>query len=130
MKRFIPVLIAAVLIVGTVDAQQTNAATAQNHIAVADSLSHQTDMADVVNGILKKKNRKNTDPDAPHISILPAAGYSLQTGWAAILSSNIAFHTNKNPSKEEKTSSILASVTYSPIQTDHPSAASQYLDHK
>jgi outer membrane protein assembly factor BamA len=114
LKLFIPFLAAALLLNDIADAQQTNAAaTALPNSSVTDSLAREKDMADVVNGILKKKSRKNTDPDAPHISILPAAGYSLQTGWAAILSSNIAFHTNKNPTKEEKTSSILASVTYS-----------------
>jgi outer membrane protein assembly factor BamA len=114
LKVYIPFLLAAFFVSSTVDAQQKNTeATAPSISIIADSLAHEKDMADVVNRILKKTTRKNTDPDAPHISVLPAAGYSLQTGWAAILSSNIAFHIHKNPSKEEKTSSILASITYS-----------------
>jgi hypothetical protein len=45
-----------------------------------------------------------------HLSILPAFGYSLQTGFAAVLSGNIAFHTSN--SESQKLSSILASLNY------------------
>ncbi|HET6252676.1 MAG TPA: BamA/TamA family outer membrane protein [Puia sp.] len=58
-----------------------------------------------------------------HTSILPVAGYTLQTGFAGVLSSNFAFYTSQH--SETNLSTILASVTYSqyhqvilPIQAD------------
>jgi len=56
-----------------------------------------------------------------HISALPVVGYTLQTGFAGVLSSNFAFYT----SDKANISSILTSVTYTqykqiifPIQAD------------
>jgi hypothetical protein len=58
-----------------------------------------------------------------HISALPVAGYTLQTGFAGVLSSNFAFYTSQN--SQTNLSTILTSVTYSqyhqvifPIQAD------------
>jgi hypothetical protein len=45
-----------------------------------------------------------------HISIVPVIGYSLQTGFAAVLSGNVAFHTSML--ERQKLSSILASLNY------------------
>jgi hypothetical protein len=63
-----------------------------------DSL-HQTDIADVGHSIFRKKKSPGTNTrneSQAHVSILPAVGYSLQTGFAAILSANIAFHNGAN----------------------------------
>ena len=46
----------------------------------------------------------------PHISVLPAAGYTLTTGFAGVISSNIAFYTSD--SITQKISSIFTSVAY------------------
>ena len=46
------------------------------------------------------------------ISALPVAGYTLQTGFAAVLSSNFAFYTGE----ESNLSNVLTSVTYSQYQ--------------
>lgn len=48
--------------------------------------------------------------DKPVVSILPAAGYTLQTRLAAILSGNVAFYTSSNP--KQKLSVINANVNY------------------
>jgi hypothetical protein len=63
-----------------------------------DSL-HQTDIADVGQSIFRKKNSPRVDTGKAsqvHVSVLPAVGYSLQTGFAAILSVNIAFYNGIN----------------------------------
>jgi hypothetical protein len=90
-----------------------------------DSLIHQKDMLDIVRHIFKMKDKKNTPSHALHISALPAAGYSLQTGWAGVFSTNLAFYTGSSAFEAEKLSSILTSVTYSqykqiifPLQSD------------
>jgi len=44
---------------------------------------------------------------------LPAAGYSLQTGFAVVVSANAAFYTEKHHLPDAKVSSILSSLTYS-----------------
>jgi hypothetical protein len=80
-----------------------------------DSLN-QIDLADVVRNLLKKNAKPRIDTGAlatshAHISAIPAAGYTLQTAFAIILSANIAFY---NGAKEgENISSILTSITYS-----------------
>jgi len=58
-----------------------------------------------------------------HISALPVVGYTLQTGFAGVLSANFAFYTSNQG--QTNISSILTSVTYSqyrqiifPIQAD------------
>jgi hypothetical protein len=46
-----------------------------------------------------------------HISALPVAGYTLQTGFAGVLSSNFAFYTSEH--SQANLSSVLTSITYS-----------------
>jgi hypothetical protein len=66
-----------------------------------------------------------------HISALPVAGYTLQTGFAAVLSSNFAFYASQE--NQTNLSTILTSVTYSqyhqvifPIQADIWTKGNQY----
>jgi len=46
-----------------------------------------------------------------HISALPVAGYTLQTGFAGVLSSNFAFYTSEH--SQANLSNVLTSITYS-----------------
>ena len=46
-----------------------------------------------------------------HISALPVAGYTLQTGFAGVLSSNFAFYTSDH--SQANLSNVLTSITYS-----------------
>jgi hypothetical protein len=48
--------------------------------------------------------------DKPHISVLPAVGYTLSTGFAGVISSNIAFYTSDT--SIQKISSISTSIAY------------------
>ena len=80
-----------------------------------DSL-HQTDMVDVGRSIFRKKTPTRIDTSSSkeshvHVSVLPAIGYSLQTGFAAILSANVAFYNGANES--QNISTIVTSFTYS-----------------
>lgn len=45
------------------------------------------------------------------LTLLPAAGYTLQTGFAGLMSANIGYYTDKGP--EAKISTISTSITYS-----------------
>jgi outer membrane protein assembly factor BamA len=47
-----------------------------------------------------------------HTTILPSAGYSLQTNWAAAVNVNFAFTTGPISDTTQKTSSISSSITY------------------
>lgn len=89
--------------------------------------SRQTDLADVGRAFLKgsrtKRDTLQQKKGQLHISLLPVAGYTLQTGFAGVLSSNFAFYTS-DPG-QTNLSSVLTSVTYSqyrqiifPIQAD------------
>jgi len=74
------------------------------------------DMGDVMNHLFKphKPLTPNTSEEIDtrkHFSFVPAVGYTLQTGFAGIISGNMAWHTDAVP--DNKISSINANVTYS-----------------
>ncbi len=73
---------------------------------------------DIVDVFSRKKQTKLTDTVITKtktknyfLSIVPAVGYTLQTGFAGIISANIGYYTNKGP--DAKISSISTSITYS-----------------
>lgn len=47
------------------------------------------------------------------LSVMPGAGYSLSTGWAAVLSSNASFYTSSD--RGQHISSVTASFTYTSL---------------
>jgi len=77
------------------------------------------DLVDVTHHLFHKKNKLSTDTTQKNeqhhkynLAIVPAVGYTLQTGFAGILSANIGyFNTGSN-----KISSITTSITYSQYQ--------------
>jgi outer membrane protein assembly factor BamA len=94
-----------------------------------DSLKNkQIDLVDVGRSWLKGHHTRREDSIAQkqgklHISALPVAGYTLQTGFAGVLSSNFAFYTSEH--SQANFSTVLTSITYSqykqiifPIQAD------------
>ena len=88
----------------------------------------QVDLVDIGRSFLKGRDTKRVDTVKQkvgklHISALPVAGYTLQTGFAGVLSSNFAFYTSEH--SQANMSSVLTSITYSqyqqiifPIQAD------------
>jgi len=66
-----------------------------------------------VRDLFFKKHNKATEivESAFNFSIVPAAGYSLQTGWAGVLSANVGVRLGKK--KDAPVSSINTSLTYS-----------------
>jgi outer membrane protein assembly factor BamA len=73
----------------------------------------QLDLIDVGRNIFHKGLGKRVDTGEIRsrklrISVVPAAGYTLQTGFAALLAGNAAFYTNT----DANTSTILTSLTY------------------
>jgi hypothetical protein len=97
-------------------------------VRAQDSANMQTDLVDVGRKWLKKTSELRMDTSQRktgklHISALPVVGYTLQTGFAGVLSSNFAFYTSDRPNAN--LSSVLTSFTYSqyeqiifPIQAD------------
>ncbi|HTI12580.1 MAG TPA: hypothetical protein VL832_28600 [Puia sp.] len=89
--------------------------------------NERVDLVDVGRSFLKRVQAKRIDsvPQKAgklYVSALPVIGYTLQTGFAGVLSSNFAFYTSASP---QNLSSVLTSVTYSqynqvifPIQAD------------
>lgn len=65
----------------------------------------------------KKAHQQSVDSETESkagkylFSIVPAAGYTLQTGFAAILSANLAFYNST--ASDQKLSNIATSITYS-----------------
>jgi hypothetical protein len=74
------------------------------------------DLGDVYNSIFHKHTQAQKDSahnaaKRYHFAFVPAVGYTLQTGFAAILSGNVGFYTPSN--EQGKLSSITSSVAYS-----------------
>jgi outer membrane protein assembly factor BamA len=97
---------------------QSVGAVAQN---AADSFANpgikQVDLIDIGERILNKnyvdredvvKNKKGRI----HLSAFPAVGYTLQTGFAGVLSANVAFFTSEHNHENENISTIVTSVAY------------------
>lgn len=86
-------------------------------LAAQDSLSsNKIDLVDVGRSFLKGHRSTRVDTVQQkvgklHISALPVAGYTLQTGFAGVLSSNFAFYTSEH--SQANLSNVLTSVTYS-----------------
>jgi outer membrane protein assembly factor BamA len=80
----------------------------------ADSLK---DLTDVVNQILNKDVRKdNAERNNQHIQIgvLPAVGYTLETGFAAVVSANaVIYKKHRKEGDSSAPSTIIASLSYS-----------------
>jgi hypothetical protein len=93
--------------------------------SINSSFNAQTDLVDIYRRKIKKDTTLRLDVKSTHLSALPVVGYSLQTGFAGVLSANLGFFTDNHNHDTEKISSLLSSVTYSqyhqiifPVQTD------------
>jgi len=73
----------------------------------------QKDFFDVVSRYIKLSKKTSEDPNKPQFSAIPAAGYSMHTGWAGIVTANLAFYASKEISNEKKFSTLATNVTYS-----------------
>lgn len=76
----------------------------------------QKDLLDVIGSVFHSKKLADTSSQQKrdthlHLSPLPAVGYSLQTGFAGLVSGNMAFYSDTLP--YTKISSITSSITYS-----------------
>lgn len=84
--------------------------------AHAQEINDQVDLVDLGRSFLKGHTATRKDTAAQkagklHVSALPAAGYTLQTGFAGVVSSNFAFYTSTH--SQANLSSVLTSITYS-----------------
>jgi hypothetical protein len=91
-----------------------NTLFAQQNLAKIDTsqnLVNQKDINDVFHSVFKRKTEKViSEPKKVYLTLLPAAGYTLQTGFAGIISSQAAFYTDTTANKN--LSSIASSITY------------------
>ena len=113
LKTYLLILL-SFLLAGPIAAQLDSM---QNNKAVPAKMFAEKDFSDILRRANKKDNHKILHPNdtlenkiKKQISFIPAAGYSLQTGFAGILSANIAYFNDT--AANEKLSSISTSVTY------------------
>lgn len=92
------------------------------------TMQHERDIIDVGLRVLgKQRELKQPDKTTKQFSVVPALGYTLQTGFAAILSGNVAFYTDTTP--RSRLSFISTSITYSQYnQIIVPVVANIWLD--
>lgn len=93
-----------------------------NRTADSSSAAHKVegvqprDIRDVVHHLLNPNqvlpsDSGETKDTEKHFSFVPAVGYTLQTGFAGVVSGNMAYYSNNNP--ETKISTVNGSITYS-----------------
>lgn len=113
--------------------KKTNASIAKNNLQKDSTINKNTntvlqkDLQDLFRKFFRPKAISNADIEIKdtkkHFSFIPAAGYTLQTGWAGIVSGNMAFY--KDTAKDTKLSNVLTSIAYSQYkQTIFPFQAS------
>lgn len=86
----------------------------QNRLSVVEDEKSKKDIVDVIKTLPFFKKHTSApsliDESKPHLTIVPGAGYTLQTGFAVLLASNLVFYTDK--SNLSKTSTIFTSIAY------------------
>ena len=75
------------------------------------------DLIDVAEKMLNKKSASHREQPLNqkgriHFSVFPAVGYTLQTGFAGVLSANAAFFTTSHNHETENISTVITSVAY------------------
>ncbi len=75
--------------------------------SVVKKPKEEIDLHDVWNRSFRKNGERKTDLEGIHPAIVPAAGYTMATGFAAVVSANLTL-----ASKTGNNSTILASVAY------------------
>jgi len=93
---------------------QDSVFASKKHVFFSYDSLHQVDIPDIARHLFRKKTALHSSlvtikPSRVHVTAIPAAGYSLQTGWAGILSANITFVSGL----KENISTITSSFTYS-----------------
>ena len=77
--------------------------------------TNQKDVVDVYDKLFHKHRKDDTNtkhvPWKFHYANVPAAGYTLQTGWAGIVAADVGFYTNTD--SMSKMSNMMASIVYS-----------------
>ncbi len=117
-KFFLNVKIVCVLLVlsGSICAQNiSNSGRIQPDSlrARTDSLSSQKDIVDVFYSVVHREPRLQiyeAEKNKVHFTLMPAGGYTLQTGFAILLAANAVFYSDKND--HSRASTVLASVAY------------------
>ncbi len=78
---------------------------------------HDIDLIDVGQRLLNKKAQRREEQITNnkgriHFSAFPAVGYTLQTGFAGVLSGNAAFYIGSHNHETENVSTIISSIAY------------------
>lgn len=106
-----------------VDRIKLNDTALGKHYSPQTDKNGQLDIIDVGISIgksfLKKVPKRGVDTGKAdvgkaHISLLPGVGYSLQTGFAAVIQGNCGFYTSNTP--DANLSSIESSISYTQLQ--------------
>ena len=75
----------------------------------------QKDAGDLFNSFIKHKKKDTTLNKIKkyEFTLLPAVGYTLQTGFAGVISGNVGFYNNSTNPSNKKLSAISTNITYS-----------------
>ena len=77
------------------------------------AVNEQKDLLEVIGEFIHPNKESIKNPEKAQFSAVPAAGYAMHTGWAGLVTANLAFYTSQEYSKDKKVSSIATNVTYS-----------------
>lgn len=110
---------AAIALLSFFSSSAQDTAQSKQLLGLADTLAKdsatywdtQKDVVDIIHKVIQKKKTRQHDIARVHASLLPAFGYTLQTGFAGVVSTNIGFYPSVDH-KSEKISSIYSSLAY------------------
>jgi outer membrane protein assembly factor BamA len=76
------------------------------------STVEQKDLLDILTQNTNKSQTEKKPEKKLNLSVMPAAGYAMHTGWAGILTANLALHSSGDTNIQHKLSSIATNITY------------------
>lgn len=101
-----------ILLFGVNVTKSQDTTTKQNLFKVVFRDTIDTDITDIIKQIFKSNRNKIPATKNFQYAVLPAIGYSLQTGFALVVSGNAGFSMNRKDSNQ-KLSTISSGITYS-----------------
>ena len=117
-RRILFVLLGLLLTISTIHAMTISGTDKDTLLTGNQSQTATTekkDIVDVIDNVLDLRTRNDSaelNGKGPFVSVIPAIGYAIESGWNAVLASGISFYTSN---ARKKLSTILINANYSQL---------------
>ncbi len=83
-----------------------------NSQEIKETKVEEKDLLEILKKVVSPHSTSQKNPENAQFSAIPAAGYAMHTGWAGLVTANLAFYANKDKSTDRKVSSFATNITY------------------